>query len=293
MPLSISIVLKKSDWTFYDGDIISGVVVIDSKSEEKHDGIQISLEGLLNINLSSKNAGLLDSFVQTSKPLVLTSYAKEIVKPGKLSAGRTQLPFEVPLKAKTNRTLYETFHGVHIFILYTLKCEVKRSLLAKHNKKHLFEPGDGPKAKFTRKEFEIKPESLQNVRERSRVPQFLVQGYLDSTDLILSKPITGELCVVECERGISSIELQLVRIETCGSTEINTKEVSEIQNIQLCSGDIPRGVNIPVYMMLPRLFTCTTTIAPTFKIEFELNIIIIFDNDHLVMESFPIHLTRQ
>lgn len=36
-----------------------------------------------------------------------------------------------------------------------------------------------------------------------------------------------KLCVVECERGISSIELQLVRIETCGSTEINTKEGKE------------------------------------------------------------------
>ena len=40
----------------------------------------------------------------------------EITKNGKFLAGRTEIPFEVMLKPKTSRTLYETYHGVFITI---------------------------------------------------------------------------------------------------------------------------------------------------------------------------------
>ena len=43
-------------------------------------------------------------------------YAVEIAKPGKLPSGKTEIPFEVPLKPKGNKTLYETFHGVFVNI---------------------------------------------------------------------------------------------------------------------------------------------------------------------------------
>lgn len=61
----------------------------------------------------------------------MANYAKEIAKPGKLPAGRTQLEFDFPLNPKTNKFLYETFHGINIIIQYMLKCDIKRSLLAK------------------------------------------------------------------------------------------------------------------------------------------------------------------
>ena len=54
-----------------------------------------------------------------------------MAKPGKLPNGKTEIPFEIPLKPKTNRTLYETYHGVFVNIQYLLKCELKRTLLAK------------------------------------------------------------------------------------------------------------------------------------------------------------------
>ena len=40
----------------------------------------------------------------------------EIAKPGKLPSGRTEIPFEIPLKPKGNKKLYETYHGVYISI---------------------------------------------------------------------------------------------------------------------------------------------------------------------------------
>lgn len=41
---------------------------------------------------------------------------------------------------------------------------------------------------------------------------------------------------------------------------------TEIQNIQIGDGDIPHNIEIPIYMIFPRLFTCPTLITPNFKI---------------------------
>lgn len=43
-------------------------------------------------------------------------------------------------------------------------------------------------------QFSITPESLQNVRDRARIPRFLVTGMLDSTVCCITKPFTGEVC---------------------------------------------------------------------------------------------------
>lgn len=40
----------------------------------------------------------------------------QVVKPGKFPAGRNELPFEFPLKAKGSRKLFETYHGVFVNI---------------------------------------------------------------------------------------------------------------------------------------------------------------------------------
>ena len=45
-------------------------------------------------------------------------------------------------------------------------------------------------------------------------------------------------------------------------------KVTEIQNIQIGEGDVLRGIQIPIYMIFPRLFTCPTLITPNFKIGF-------------------------
>lgn len=41
---------------------------------------------------------------------------------------------------------------------------------------------------------------------------------------------------------------------------------TEIQNIQVGDGDVRRARDIPLHMVLPRLFTCPTTAAPNYKI---------------------------
>lgn len=230
------------------------------------------------------------------KPIQLINYTLEIAKPGKLPSGKTEIPFEVPLKPKGNKTLYETYHGVFVNIQYSVKVDIKRSLLSKDLQKQcefIVEYKDQEEhSKPKPVQFTITPDTLTNVKEKQNIPKFKVKGKLDSSNMCINKPLTGELVVESCASPIKSIEIQLVRVETCGCAEGYAKDATEIQNIQIADGNVVRGVAIPIYMIFPRLFTCPTLSTNNFKVEFEINIVLVFQDDHLVTENFPIKLTR-
>uniref|UniRef100_A0A2C9KPS3 Down syndrome critical region protein 3 n=1 Tax=Biomphalaria glabrata TaxID=6526 RepID=A0A2C9KPS3_BIOGL len=105
-------------------------------------------------------------------------------------------------------------------------------------------------------------------------------------------PASLLLIVEHCEAQIKSIEIQLVRVETCGCAEGFAKDATEIQNIQIADGDVARNMAIPIYMVFPRLFTCPSLSTNNFKVDFEINIVVVFVDDHLVTENFPLKLTR-
>jgi len=50
------------------------------------------------------------------QPIQLLNYSVELAKPGRFPSGTTEIPFEMPLRAKGNRQLYETYHGVFVNI---------------------------------------------------------------------------------------------------------------------------------------------------------------------------------
>jgi hypothetical protein len=52
------------------------------------------------------------------------------------------------------------------------------------------------------------------------LPKFLIRGHLDATNCVITKPLTGELVVESSDVAIKSIELQLVRVETCGESGV-------------------------------------------------------------------------
>jgi len=295
MGTTLDIRLKKVSKIYHEGENVTGFVVIQSKNEVRHDGISLSIEGSVVLQLSSKNVGIFEAFYNSVKPIQLLSYNFEVSKPGKLPPGKTEIPFEFPLRGKGNKVLHETYHGVFVNIQYLLKCDMKRPLLNKDLQKvaeFIVEYKDGEKALPKPIDFHITPESLQNIKEKSKIPRFAVVGKLDSTVCCINQPFTGELIVERCEVPIKSIELQLVRVETCGCAEGYAKDATEIQNIQIGEGDVNHGIPIPIHMVFPRLFTCPTLVNTNFKVEFEVNIVIIFHDDHLINENFPIRLTR-
>ena len=67
---------------------------------------------------------------------------------------------------------------------------------------------------------------------------------------------------------------------------------TEIQNIQLADGDVCRGMEIPIHMIFPRLFTCPTLRSRSFKVEFEVNLVILLEDGYQITENFPIKLYR-
>jgi hypothetical protein len=114
--------------------------------------------------------------------------------------------------------------------------------------------------------FQITPDSLRKVSNKDQVPNFLITGKINSSVCSMTKPFTGELIVNQCDAAIKAIELQLIRVETCGCAEGYAKEATEVQNIRIAEGDVLRGIVIPIFMILPRLFSCPSLAAPSFKV---------------------------
>lgn len=48
-------------------ETVSGMVVVESRSETRHDGITLTMDGVASIQLSPKSAGLIESIVNSSK----------------------------------------------------------------------------------------------------------------------------------------------------------------------------------------------------------------------------------
>lgn len=65
-------------------DIVKGVIVVHSRGELPHNGITLSMEGVVNLQLSAKSVGVFEAFYNSLKPIQLVNYSLEIAKPGKL-----------------------------------------------------------------------------------------------------------------------------------------------------------------------------------------------------------------
>ncbi|XP_031832065.1 vacuolar protein sorting-associated protein 26C isoform X1 [Nomia melanderi] len=325
MSISIDIKLKRASKIYHEGEIVAGVILLKTNSDVKHDGIFLSMDGSVNLQLSSKNFGIFEAFYNSVKPIQLVQYTLDAAPSGKIPSGKTEIPFELPLKPRGTKSLYETYHGVFVNIQYLIRCDIKRNFLAKDVSKTLeFIVEDKVPSKMEREPskvetFKIMPELLQNARDRTNVPRFCISGKLNTLYCKISEPLTGEVVIEHCEAVIKSIELQLVRVETCGCAEGYSRDATEIQNIQIGEGNPCTNLPIPIYMIFPRLFTCPTLSTSNFKVgkiayfyfacinqlyfciclyklyfvtEFEVNLIIVFEDDYLVTENFPIILSR-
>ncbi|XP_044516694.1 vacuolar protein sorting-associated protein 26C-like isoform X3 [Gracilinanus agilis] len=251
------------------------------------------METILDIKIKRANKVYYAGEMFSGPIQVLTS-SIEIVKPGKFPSGKTEISFEFPLHVKGNKVLYETYHGVFVNIQYTLWCDLKRSLLTKDLTKicEFIIHSTPQKGKSTPSpvDFTITPETLQNVKERASLPKFLIRGHLNSTNCVITHPLTGELVVEYSEAAIKNTELHLVRVETCGCVEGYARNATEIQNIQIADGDVCRSLSVPIYIIFPRLFTCPTLETTNFEVEFEVNIVVLLHDDHFITENFPLKL---
>jgi hypothetical protein len=65
-------------------DVVSGFIVINTKSSMSHSGLVLQMSGKVNLQLSAKSVGLFEAFYNSLKPITILDYSVEIQKSGKL-----------------------------------------------------------------------------------------------------------------------------------------------------------------------------------------------------------------
>lgn len=80
----IDIKLKRTDRTYKPGDIISGVVIVNTKGSMSHNGIDLFCDGVVQLQLSSKNVGVFEAFYNSIKPINMINFSVNLAKPGKV-----------------------------------------------------------------------------------------------------------------------------------------------------------------------------------------------------------------
>ena len=134
----------------------------------------------------------------------------------KIPSGVTEIPFELPLRAKPNKTLYETYHGVFVNVQYTIVVEMKRSFLSKDLQKEVefileyseWSNTDEPNPV----DFSITPQSLANVKDCRTVPSYSFEAILIQASAASPSPFaTGTVVVERANVPICSIDIELDR----------------------------------------------------------------------------------
>jgi hypothetical protein len=103
-----------------------------------------------------------------------------------------------------------------------------------------------------------------------------------------------------CVAPLKSIELTLGRVEWCTVGDHSNsiaREATDIQCTQVSDGDVVRGLELPIHLVLPRLYTCPTVDADTWGVEFELSVVATLDTGsdgaHVTFSTrMPLRLVR-
>lgn len=299
---SIEVKLKRPDRVYRAGEVVEGTIVIRAYKGWSHNGVVMVADGVIHLSSATRGLSLIGgggdgggSSAQRQVPLF--RYESEVAGKGSFADGCTDIPFEFVVAGSQGQGLLESYHGVYVSIIYTITVTCDRGMLKKSLSKEIEFIIEVPTGKVTTAipaSFDISPESLENVSPAvlATIPRFKVSGRLHRSNCNINAPFTGELKIEQSVAPIRSLELQLVRVETVGEGKAAPREATEIQNIQIGEGNVCRDMVVPMYMVFPRLFSCPTVIASNFKIEFEINLIVVFGDGYMITENFPIQVSR-
>lgn len=292
---SVDVKLKRVDRIYRPGETVTGVVVVSARAGWAHKGISMRVTGVAKVQLSQR--GLFES--GAVKPREVLRQTVDVAPPGRVPDGASEFPFEFVVTAVDGHKLRESYHGVYVTVCYAIAVECRRGVMKNPldcEVEFIVEVPAETVPPADPADFAIAPESLENVRASSLagLPRFKITGKFHRKSCPINLPFTGELVIEESQAAVKSVDLQLVRSETVRHPESgnSAKESTEIQIIQIADGDITRNLVIPIYMIFPRLFTCPSFSDDNFKVDFEINLIVVFADGYMVTENFPIKLFR-
>eukprot|EP01040_Poterioochromonas_malhamensis_P007458 gene7458-8045_t len=297
---SLEIRLNRLDRVYRPNEKVDGVVVVNAYKGWSHSGIQVEVEGLIFLSHNNRGiVGIRGDLGNRPTSILKTNFLA--CGPGKFPDGSTEVPFEFLVQPAPGQQLFESYHGVFVSVVYIIQVICDRGVMKKSLQKELEFLLELPGSQQHSIEdsnpqmFTITPESLENVSAKTlaTIPKFSISGKLHRTKCPINQPLTGEVVIELAEAPVKAIELQLIRVETVDAEGKHTKEATEIQTIQIGDGNICRNLSVPMYMVFPRLFSCPTVQTASFKIEFELNIIIVYADGYMLTENFPLVLYRE
>jgi hypothetical protein len=80
------------------------------------------VDGIVHLNTTARGVGIFEALTSSGiKPVQILREDIELAPIGKFVDGVTELPFEFMLSPLPTKSLYESYHGVFINIIYTIK----------------------------------------------------------------------------------------------------------------------------------------------------------------------------
>ena len=116
-----------------------------------------------------------------------------------------------------------------------------------------------------KKSFMIRSEDIKG----DKVPNFKIRGELESEICYFAEDLNGFIVIDQADSNIRSIDLQMYRVEKITTSTDKIKERTEIQMIQMCDGNVTRNLELPIYMILPRYYSCPSLAYLWCEIDFE------------------------
>lgn len=289
---------------FTAGETITGAVIVDNPSSSTHSGIHLHVEGSIAIYPSVRGLGAFEPLVEHITPISLLSLNIQLSPKGeKIPAGEIELPFSFLLQSTHSKfPLLETYQGVYVSCLYHAYATVQHTFGKTQADPVNFlvvVPGQSQPTEAEMKEdrgvaFNISTETIRASKRLNgdRIPRFLIEGKFERKFNDIDIPLSGWLAIRECDIRVTSVELQLIRVESAAAPTGIAREATEIQNIQIGDGDVMRLLEIPVYMFFPRWYTSPTLKTGTIRVDFEVNVVVTLEDQNQITQNIPIKLYR-
>jgi hypothetical protein len=290
--MEVTVSLDDFNKTYLIPESITGNVLIISKEKQT---VQINLKIIIIGFFTLKN---LKFNPPQAKNVIFFEKSIQVPTSGYLLKGANNTyPFKFPLIPEGDSKFYETYHGVSVSVGYELYAEVKtmQKYTSKKTKININVPGSGINKNFNKNyvsyDFKMTPELIEkkDIPEKD-MPKFLIDVHINTINCNIDSPFNGYIIVRNCSLPIKSLELQFLRCEKVISSGV--VESSEIQNLQIGDGDVNKDIEIPLFMIFPRIFCCPTLIDKEAEIKFEMNVIIVLNNGMVILENFPVNLYR-
>ncbi|EAR85122.2 vacuolar protein sorting-associated protein (macronuclear) [Tetrahymena thermophila SB210] len=301
LDVGLTITFDRANSTYKQNDWVTGKVKLEGDVENSKFeiyGLKIKAEGTLQAQNKASNRDL-EAVSAHLIPLKLFTHESSIAEMQYVDKDNCEFTFKFKLMANEGEKLIETYVGVYVTVGYEIQAELKLAnyQIVKETQNFFVQVNGAGRDMLNTDKYpnpqsiSINPDKLKQ-GSMEKMPRIKIQGVINSDVCMINNDFTGQFELEECEGKIRSIDLQLIRVEQVSNAKGKFQEATEIQLIQVCDGNITKGIEIPLTMMFPKYFCCPNFQWKDFTVEFEVNFIVILYDAFKITLNYPIKLLR-